>query len=127
VNQNQENNEIEASTHQMIRKIEHDEIFWDYDKDELGNKELTSINILEKENKASESEFIFTFEDNMHGHFKKRKIFMPLLEFLFLPLIPPRIMRRAFMGMMKDNFWSYPWKEKLGNLHFFLLINKSLV
>jgi hypothetical protein len=127
VNRNQEKNEIDASKHQMIRKIEHVEIFWDDDKDELGSEDLTSINILEKENKAFEFEFILSFEDNMHGHFTKRKIFMPLLEFLFLPLIPPRIMRRVFMGMMKDNFWSYPWREKLVSLHFFLLINKSLV
>jgi hypothetical protein len=46
-------------------------------------------------------------------------MFMLLYEYVVLPFKTPRALRRAFMGILREHFWSYPWREMCGKLYFF--------
>jgi hypothetical protein len=70
------------------------------------------MNILEENEEKLTDELNCIFDNIKFELGNKENIFMLLYEFITLLFKPPKLLRRAFMGILKGNFWSYPWKEK---------------
>jgi hypothetical protein len=83
-------------------KIENEEIFEDFN--EYNHSNFLVGDRLEDKKEKQNNEVLSQFCCCKQGHEEQCPKWKPLLEFLILPLIPPRVVRKAFIGMMMEKF-----------------------